>query len=58
MWLWSIQKGVEMGTRQWEGGYAASGRFERDTGKNGCGYGATGGVRIRKQGSGNVVMEY
>ena len=27
MWLWSIEKGVETGTRQWECGYAASGRL-------------------------------
>ena len=26
MWLWSIEKGVETGTRQWECGYVASGR--------------------------------
>ena len=56
MWLWSIEKGVETGTRQWECGYAASGRLERDIGKNGCGYGAMGGVQRRKQGSEIVVM--
>ena len=26
MWLWSIEKGVEMGRRQWECGYGALGR--------------------------------